>query len=552
VGNTLEAVVGAGLLRRAAFDPRLARLRDVSALVVLAAAGSTAIAATNGATTLWVAGDLSGTYGAGWFLWWSGDAMGDLIVAPLLLLWLSAPLWRPHRAKIVEGVALLGSLAGVSWFVFLDGYWRYPHLLFPLLVWAALRFHQRGAVTSSFVVAAFAIKGAIDGTTPLGGTSPTEVVQIAEGVLAAVIVSLLILGAALSERRAAEGELHRERASLAEAQELAHLGSWEWSIAENRVSWSNELFHIYGLDPGTEVTYGSYLEHIHPDDRQLVRDTVTQALRDREPFSFDHRIVRPDGTVRWIHGRGRVILDPLGEPKRMVGTSQDITESKGLDELRENILATVSHELRTPLTSILGFAVTLKERSATLGETTRGVIVGHLLDQAQKLDRLLSDLLDLGRLRHGASGSDFRATDVGALVRRVVAAQPKDDHPIAVHAPPVVAEVDATKLERIVENLLVNALKHTPSGTDVAVRVEPDGDALLIAVDDRGRGVAERERERVFDLFNRGDAYENVPGAGIGLAVVAQFAAMHRGRAWVEENPGGGASFRVELPLRQD
>ena len=551
VGNTLEAVVGAGLLRRARFSPRLERVRDVLSLVVLAAAGSTAIAATNGVTTLWLSGNLSDTYGAGWLLWWSGDAMGDLIVAPLLLLWLSAPFWKPRRAELLEGLALLAALAAVSWFVFLDGYWRYPHLLFPLLVWASLRLYQRGAVTSSFVVAAFAIKGAIDGTTPLGGGSATEVVQIAEGLLAAMILSLLILGAALSERRSAESDLQRERANLAEAQELAHIGSWDWNIAENRVGWSDELYRLYGLEPGPKVTYGSYLEHIHPDDRELVRETVTQALDDAEPFSFDHRVVWSDGTVRWLHGRGRVILDASGEPERMVGTSQDITDSKGLDELRENILATVSHELRTPLTSILGFALTLKLRSATLVETTREEIVGHLLDQAEKLDRLLSDLLDLDRFRHGPAGSQFRTTDVGALVRQIVAARQKDDHPVEVHAPPIVAEVDAAKLERMVENLLANALKHTPPGTDVSVRVEPDGDAVLIAVEDRGNGIPERDREAVFDLFNRGDAYESVPGAGIGLALVAQFAAMHRGRAWVEDNPGGGASFRVQLPLRQ-
>jgi PAS domain S-box-containing protein len=551
VGNTLEAVVGAALLRRVSFNSRLERVRDVLALVVLAAAGSTAIAATNGVTTLWVSGNLSGSYGSNWFLWWSGDAMGDLIVAPFLLLWLSLPFWKPRRAELLEGLALLGLIALVSWFVFVHGYWRYPHLLFPLLIWAALRFSQRGAVTGGFVVAAFAIKGAVDGTTPLGGGSATEVVQIAEGLLAAVILSLLILGAALSERKSAEGELQHERANLAEAQELAHIGSWEWSIADNRVNWSDELFRIYGFDPGSNVTYGSYLDHVHPDDRELVRGAVARALDDAAPFSFEHRIVRPDGSVRWVHGRGRVIVGAAGEPERMVGTSQDITDTKSLEELRENILATVSHELRTPLTSILGFALTLKERSSRLAETTRTELVGHVLEQAQRLDRLLSDLLDLDRLRRGPAGSKFRETDVGALVRQIVSDYPKDGRPIEVSAQPVVAEVDAPKLERIVENLLANAIKHTPPGTEVAVRVEPAGEALLIVVDDSGGGVPAGQREAVFDLFNRGDAYETVPGAGIGLALVAQFAATHGGRAWVEDNPSGGASFRVELPLRQ-
>jgi PAS domain S-box-containing protein len=551
VGNTLEPVVGAALLRAASFNPRLGRLRDVLALVLLAAALSPTIAATNGVTTLWVSGNLSGSYGSEWFLWWSGDAMGILVVAPLLLFWLSTPLWKPSRAEFVEALAVLGLITVVSWFVFLHGYWRYPHLLFPLLVWASLRFAQRGAVTGGFVVSALAIKGAIDGTTPLGGDTATQVVQVAEGLLAAMMLSLLILGAALSERKRALDSLDHERANLAEAQELAHIGSWEWTVAEDRIRWSIELFHIYGLDPVAGVRIDSYLEHVHPDDRELVRETVARALGDSKPFRFEHRVVRADGTVRWVHARGRVIVDSAGMPERMVGTSQDITDAKGLEQVRENVLSTVSHELRTPLTSILGFALTLQERGSEMVEETRTEIVHHLVEQAEKLNRLLSDLLDLDRLRHGSAGPRFRATDVAALVHQVVDGYERDGRRIEIEAEPVVAEVDAARLERMVENLFANAIKHTPPGTDVRVRVATAGDTFLLTVDDRGDGVPDDERELVFELFNRGGAHESVPGAGIGLALVAQFAAVHHGRAWVEDNPGGGASFRVELPVRQ-
>jgi PAS domain S-box-containing protein len=550
VGNTLEPVVGAALLRAAAFNPRLGRIRDVLALVLLAAALSTTIAATNGTTTLWVSGNLSGSYGSEWFLWWSGDAMGILVVAPLLFFWLSTPLWKPGRDELVEALALLGLITVVSWFVFLHGYWRYPHLLFPLLVWASLRFAQRGAITGGFIVSVLAIKGAIDGTTPLGGDSATEVVQVAEGLLAATMLSLLILGAALSERKRALEGLDRERANLEEAQELAHIGSWEWTVADDRIRWSNELFRIYGLDPVAGVRIDSYLEHVHPDDRELLRETVARALGNSKPFSFEHRVVRGDGTLRWVHARGRVIVDAAGVPVRMVGTSQDITDAKGLEQLRENILATVSHELRTPLTSILGFAVTLKEHGTSLVGRTRDEIIGHLVEQAEKLDRLLSDLLDLDRLRHGSAGPKFRATDVAALVHQVADGYGQDGR-VEIDAEPVVAEVDAARLERIVENLLANAIKHTPPGTDVRVRVAANGDTFLLTVDDRGDGIPEHDRESVFELFNRGEAHESLPGAGIGLALVAQFAAVHHGRAWVEDSPGGGASFRVELPVRQ-
>jgi signal transduction histidine kinase len=228
-----------------------------------------------------------------------------------------------------------------------------------------------------------------------------------------------------------------------------------------------------------------------------------------------------------------------------------MTETRQLERLRENILATVSHELRTPLTSILGFAVTLKEHGASLVEVTRNELVTHLVEQARRLDRLLSDMLDLDRLRHGLIVADFQATDIGALVRQVALDRPAGEHPILIRAEPVVAEVDATKIEQIVENLLANAIKHTPGQTEVSVRVERLGDSVLVAVDDRGPGIAPHEREGLFELFSRGAAYDSVPGAGVGLSLVAQFAALHDGRAWVEENPGGGASFRVSLPLRQ-
>ena len=551
VGNTLEAVVGAALLRRVDFRSSLDRVRDVAALVLLAAGASTAIAATNGVTVLWVSGNLSDSYASSWFLWWSGDAMGNLVAAPLLLVWLSAPFWKPRVAEIAEGAALVGLLAGLSWFVFVHGYWHYPHLLFPLLVWASLRFYQRGAVTSSFVVAAFAIAGAVNGSTPLGGSSTTEVVQIEEGLLAAVIVSLLILGAVLSERTAAERTLQHERAIFAEAQAVAHIGSWEWNLAADRITWSDELFRLYGMAPVPGMTSASYLEQIHPEDRPRVEELFACALIDAAPFSFEQRVIGGNGTPRWIQVQGHVIVDAAGDPVRMVGTAQDVTETKRLHELRENILATVSHELRTPLTSIIGFAQTLLERGTELDEATRAEMVRNLVEQAYRLQRLLSDLLDLDRMRHGLLPPSFRPTDVGALVANVAARQAELGRQIGLHAEPVVADVDAAKVERIVENLLANAIKHTPPGTDVVARVEQGDGFVMIAVDDRGRGVQEEEREAVFELFTRGDSLEGVPGAGIGLSLVAQFAAVHGGRAWIEDHPGGGASFKVRLPLHQ-
>jgi PAS domain S-box-containing protein len=551
VGNTLEAVAGAALLSSVGFRTALDRVRDVLALVFFGAIVSTTISATNGVTVLWISGGIPGSsLGSEWLLWWSGDAMGDLIVAPLLLVWATSPLAKLSRERMLEGVALFVLLLALSALVFLGGLWRYPHLLFPLLVWAPLRFRQPGAVTASFVVAAIAIAGAVNGTTPVSQGNATVVVQVLEGLMAAVAVTLLILGAVLAERGLAEQELDRAHAALADAQEVARIGSWEWSIATNQVTWSDELYRLYGLAAQSlEVTFESFLERVHPEDRENVTRIVERAQADTRPFAVDYRTMLPDGGVRWLHGRGRVITDARGAPVRMVGTAQDITDRKRLDDLRDNILSAVSHELRTPLTSIIGFSLTLRDKGTRLGEVTRAEMVTHVAEEAGRLDRLLSDLLDLDRLRHGFTRPTVRATDVGRLAAQVAADYAADGHPVNVRADPVMAEVDAPKVERMVANLLANAVKHTPAGTEICIRVEAHGDGVLIAVDDRGPGVPEKHRRAIFDVFNRGDA-SHARGTGVGLSLVAQFAALHGGRVWVEDNPGGGASFRVLLPAQ--
>jgi signal transduction histidine kinase len=539
VGNTLEAVVGSTLLARARFRPALDRVRDVLALVLLGAVASTAVSATTGVTALWIAHDLANSYGFSWLLWWTGDAMGNIVVAPFLLVLLAAPVRSivpPPRRP--EAAALLALIAGLSAFVFLAGYWRYPHLLFPLFVWATVRFRQVGAVTSSVVVAAVAIAGAVSGNTPLTAEDPTQVVLILEGLLAGIAISVLILGAALAERSDAEDR-------LAEAQEVAHVGSWSWDVDADRVTWSAELYRLNEIPDGSPMTYASFLNTIHPDDRELMRRAVERALADAEPFALDHRCVTEDGGVRWLHGRARVVLDTRGRPVRILGTAQDITEQRRLDELRDTILSAVSHELRTPLTAIVGFAQTLKER--TLEPTLRTAVIESLFVQAQRLERLLADLLDLDRLRRGFVRPKFAETDIASLVEQVVAAH-RDQVPIAVRAELAHAAVDAPKVERIVDNLLVNAVRHTPVGTEIAVRVERGQGGVTIAVDDRGPGVAREDREAIFEIFHRGTRSDYTAGTGIGLSLVAQFTALHGGRAWVQENPGGGASFRVFLP----
>ena len=152
-------------------------------------------------------------------------------------------------------------------------------------------------------------------------------------------MTTLLLGAVLSERAATEAELERTGASLAEAQAVARIGSWEWSIAPDTVTWSDELYRLFGLPPqSVPVTFESFLERVNAGDRERVRGIVERALGDGEPFAFDHRIDLPDGDARWLHARGRVIADERGirfvcserlrtSPSRGVSTSCATTSS---------------------------------------------------------------------------------------------------------------------------------------------------------------------------------------------------------------------------------
>jgi PAS domain S-box-containing protein len=313
----------------------------------------------------------------------------------------------------------------------------------------------------------------------------------------------------------------------------------------------------------------SWVEALHPDDREDVLGRYLAALTAEEPWSDEYRMRTRDGRTIWVHDETTLIHDDEGRHAMLLGVMSDITERKlaehalreseqrereaaerlrALDDMKNTFLAAVSHELRSPLTAILGLALTL-ERSEMI-EADRNDLLERLAANARKLDRLLKDLLDIDRLNRGIVDPQYRTTDVGALSRRTVESlDALADRSVMVFAEPVVISVDPAKVERIVENLLMNAARHTKADRTIWLRVRPEGGGILIAVEDDGPGVPEDLREAIFEPFRQGPTSSpHSPGTGIGLSLVGRFAALHGGRAWVEEREGGGASFRVYLP----
>jgi PAS domain S-box-containing protein len=324
---------------------------------------------------------------------------------------------------------------------------------------------------------------------------------------------------------------------------------------------------------------------IHPDDAAWVRAGCERTNGTGEPFVGEYRMRTRAGELRWVRDEAVLVSDVNGHPLFWQGILTDITASRqnadrlaealereqdtaeqlaaaldreraGTDHLRAvndmktTFLQAVSHDLRTPLTTVLGIALTLERGADGLRPDDAADLIARLSANARKLDRLLSDLLDLDRLARGALAPQRQEVDLGALTHRSVQdAGDATEHPVVVDAETLWIAVDGPKVERIVENLVVNAARHTPAGTTIWVRLHALASGALLAVEDDGPGVPPQLREQVFQPFNQGrNSSGRGSGSGIGLALVARFANLHGGQAWVEDRPGGGASFRVYLP----
>jgi signal transduction histidine kinase len=228
---------------------------------------------------------------------------------------------------------------------------------------------------------------------------------------------------------------------------------------------------------------------------------------------------------------------------------------RAMSGMKDTFLQAVSHDLRTPLTALHGVAVTLERTQLSLPHDQALELVRMMIEKTRKMDRLLADLLDLNRIEDGILEPNRSLTDVRALARRVVdEVEQLRGWPIQIDADPVLAAVDSPKVERIVENLLLNTTRHTPPGTQVWVRALTRERDLELIVEDAGPGVPAELAGTIFEPFRQGQpdgarARGGLGrGVGIGLSLVARFAELHGGRAWVTERAGGGACFHVLLP----
>ena len=226
--------------------------------------------------------------------------------------------------------------------------------------------------------------------------------------------------------------------------------------------------------------------------------------------------------------------------------SSDLRE---MNDVKDTLLHAVSHDLKSPLAGVLGAMQTIRrDDELHLTDDEREALYQVIEHSGRKMNRLIDDLLDLDRIDRGKVKPQREPTDVGALARRVVAdTAALVDHPVRVRSDDVLVDVDPGKVERVVENLLVNAARHTPAGTAVLIEVAALPDCVELVVEDDGPGVPDELKDVLFEPFRQGEGSTG-RGMGIGLSLVQRFAELHGGSAHVEDASSGGARFVVSLP----
>jgi two-component system CheB/CheR fusion protein len=543
------------------------------------------VSATIGTTSL-CAGGLQpwSRFPALWSVWWIGDAIGALVMAPPLLVWLAPEDRTVARDRRLEAAAFGLVLLLVDVTVFSgriglppSGY-PLQFAVFPLVVWAAMRLGRRGAATTTLVTSAIAIWSTAQGLGPFAIASTHENLLLLQTFMAVVSVTGLLLAAAVAERDAAERravaeyeELRRGEERLRLALDAGHMAVWDWNVPTGAVTWEGYSEVMSALPAGAfDGTRDAFLALVHPDDRPTVAAAIVESVERHADYAVQFRMAAADGDVRWVASRGRVLADANGDAARMLGVALDVTERQQLtDQLRakaealadadrrkDEFLAMLAHELRNPLAPLSNALHLL-----AIDHPDRGRLVAMASRQVTLLVRLVDDLLDVSRITRGMITLRREPTALADVIARAVEmVRPDVDarsqaFTVSVPSTPIRLLADPARLAQVVANLLGNASKYTPPGGAIWLTAERLEAHVVLRVRDTGAGIAPDLLPHVFDLFVQGDVSlaRTAGGLGIGLTIVHRLVAMHGGRVEARsDGPGRGSELAVTLPVMAD
>jgi PAS domain S-box-containing protein len=400
----------------------------------------------------------------------------------------------------------------------------------------------------------------------------------------------------VEQRKKAEEQLRVNNAMLSEALQIAKLGHWQWNVVENKVTWTDSILRLYGeKGKNLEMTYEQYLHRVHPDDREYVHNIITQALDNKTLPMFYHRSILPDGRIRVILGRGEVVTDEQGRVIKMVGTAQDVTDQKTVEQelliKTQRLEATntelqkfayvASHDLREPLRKIITFGTMLEREYSKKLEEKGTLYVHKMTGSALRMQKLIDDILNFSKL--AVNELPHTKVKLNNVVAHVLS-----DMEITINSTGAKIVVDdlpeiqgnSSQLGQLFQNLLSNAIKFRKPETSPEIHIHAQvlpassvPDHLMksdhyrfsimsdiyneqelfckIYVEDNGIGFDQSYIDKIFLIFQRLHDKNIFEGTGIGLAICKKVADLHNGFITANSRAGEGTTFIIILPLQQ-
>jgi PAS domain S-box-containing protein len=374
------------------------------------------------------------------------------------------------------------------------------------------------------------------------------------------------------ERARATRALKEAADRLALAFDAASLGDWSWDTTTDLVTSSVRASQIFGIAPGTPITWKELQARLHPEDREMVLREIERTMATREQYDVEYRVLRLDGQEVWVSAKGRAEYGDHGRALRMFGVIQDITEKKMLeqelrhraselasaDRKKDDFIALLAHELRNPLAPVLtGLQVMRLSGDPKVVANARA----RMERQLSHMVRLIDDLLDVSRMSRNKLHLQKAKVPLAEVISHAIeAASPPIEsagHHLHVTMPPepIMLDADLTRLAQVFGNILTNSAKYTERGGHIWLTARRQDGHAVIAIRDTGIGIPSEALPRVFDMFAQLDRrIERVTGGlGIGLALVKALVESHGGTVTAESpGTGGGSTFTVRLPVADD
>lgn len=362
----------------------------------------------------------------------------------------------------------------------------------------------------------------------------------------------------VTEQKSTEKALKESQADLTRAQAIAQVGSWRFRMSTGVFTWSDEMYKVYGISKDTPLQNDIFTAAIHPDDRALV-DTAWATGLQSGKFDLGHRIIMPEGSIKWIHQRAELKADTEGSLAEGFGTVQDVTEQKRAEENQSRFLAILGHELRNPLAPITLALELLKDKPIEDPDIQEAIaVVGR---QTKNIAALLDDLLDISRIANGKVELQEKKIYLHDTVKRAIETiNPlirRNEQTVHVSLPnrSVSFVADRLRIEQILVNLLSNASKYSDRRSDISLMGAVQGNEVVIEVKDDGIGIPRGASEHVFEFLMRtdDDRSRRRDGLGVGLYISRELAHLHGGDITVaSDGLGKGCTFTLHIPCNKE